>query len=288
MTTVSHALSGARSVRPSTKEHVLELVEQLGYRADPLARGLRGQRSNVLGLVGDRVITTPHASAMVAGAQRAAAARGSFVAAVDSGDDPEIEALQIGEMTDHRVDGVLYARMGHRRVEIPAGLRGKPMVLLDASADDPGVSSIVPDEHEIGATALRHLVQHGHRRIALVTTREETLAVSGRWAGYRDELVRSGLEVDESLVVRAATATTEGGRQVARTLFDRSPRRQPSSASTTRWPWGSTRRRRVPARRAVRAPRVATAHRGRLPLRADALHRRGGAALRAVLGTWRR
>ncbi len=221
VTTVSHALSGARSVKPATREHVLKVVERLGYRADPFARGLRGQRSYIVGLVGDRVITTPHASAMVLGAQTAAAARGSFVAAVDSGGDAEVEAQQISALTDHRVDGVLYARMHHQAVTLPEPLLGRPRVLLDASTTDSGVSSIVPDEHGIAVTAVRHLAEQGHRRIALVTTMQDAPAVSGRWAGYRDELARAGLDVDDSLVERATEATAEGGRLAGRSLLER-------------------------------------------------------------------
>jgi LacI family transcriptional regulator len=221
ITTVSHALSGARAVAPETRDQVLRAVQRLGYRPDPLARGLRGQRSHVLGLVGDRVITTPHASAMVLGAQSAAAARGSFVAAVDSGGDAAIEAQQIRGLTDHRVDGIIYARMYHQSVVLPDSLIGRPVVVLDASTEGPAVSSIVPDEAGIASTAVRHLVRHGHRRIGFATTTEVTPAVAGREAGYRLGLAEAGLDVVESLVQRADGASAHSGRMLGRLLLER-------------------------------------------------------------------
>jgi LacI family transcriptional regulator len=221
ITTVSHALSGARKVAPTTRDQVLGAVERLGYRPDPLARGLRGQRSYVLGLVGDRVITTPHASAMVLGAQTAAAARGSFVAAVDAGGDTLIEAQQIRGLIEHRVDGVLYARMHHQAVTPPDLLAGTPVVLVDASTEQSSVSSIVPDEVGIAQAAVAHLAQSGHRRIGFVTTTQATPAVTGREVGYRLGLDEAGLAVEESLIQRASTATADSGRTVGRHLLER-------------------------------------------------------------------
>jgi LacI family transcriptional regulator len=222
ITTVSHTLSGARAVRPATREQVMAAIERLGYRPDPFARGLRGHRSYVLGLVGDRVITTPHTSTMVLGAQSAAAARGSFVAAVDSGGSADVEAQQIRGLTDHRVDGVIYARMHHQSVALPPSIGGTPVVLLDASSSEGlDVSSIVPHEVGISETAVRLLAGHGHRRIGFMTTTGAAPAIARREEGYRLAMARAGLAVDDSLVQRADHATAASGRALGSLLLGR-------------------------------------------------------------------
>ena len=53
----------------------------------------------------------------------------------------------------------------HRRVELPAGLRSLPTVLLDARSDDETVPAVVPDEVAGGRSAVEELIAHGHRRI---------------------------------------------------------------------------------------------------------------------------
>jgi LacI family transcriptional regulator len=222
ITTVSHTLSGARAVAPATRDQVMAAIERLGYRPDPFARGLRGHRSYVLGLVGDRVITTPHTSTMVLGAQSAAAARGSFVAAVDSGGNAAVEEQQIRGLTDHRVDGVIYARMHHQSVALPPSVGGTPVVLLDASsADGLAVSSIVPNEPGIAETAVRLLAGHGHRRIGFMTATGDAPAIAGREAGYRRAMADAGLAVDDTLVQRADHATAASGRILGRRLLER-------------------------------------------------------------------
>ena len=78
VTTVSHVLnhfSGAR-VSEETRQRVEASAERLGYAANGLARGLRLQRSQTLGLLSDEIATTPHAGRIILGAQETASARG--------------------------------------------------------------------------------------------------------------------------------------------------------------------------------------------------------------------
>lgn len=223
VTTVSHALSGVRAVKAETRDRVLREAERLGYLPDPRARGLRNRRSYIIGLLGDRIVTSPHASRMVLGAQSAAAEQDCVVVALDSGDDPDVEADQVRSLLNQRVDGVVYARMYHQQVVLPEALRGTPVVLLDARSTGPDHSSIVPDEHAIATTGVGHLLERGHRRIAYATTTDHAPAVDARERGYREALDRAGLPVDESLLA-ASTADAAGGRTAGQRLLDRPDR----------------------------------------------------------------
>ncbi|RJS45925.1 LacI family DNA-binding transcriptional regulator [Nocardioides cavernaquae] len=207
VTTVSHALSGARAVHASTREKVLRAAADLGYVADPRASGLRRNRSFLVGLVGDRMVTSPHASRMVLGAQEAVAEHGSLLVALDAEDDPELEERQIGSLLAHRVDAVVYARMFHQFVEVPASLAALPVVLLDASSDDPAVPSAVPDEQAIAALMVGHLLAQGHRRIGMLTTVDQTPAAWGREQGYVRTLADAGIAYDDALLLQCATDT---------------------------------------------------------------------------------
>src|SRR5919112_792110 len=139
VTTVSHALSETHNsrVNAQTVEHIKAVAGNLGYAPNRLASGLRNQRSQILGLVSDEITTTPFAGAMIRGAQDAAYERGYVLMVVNSGLDAELEHREITMLQQHQVDGVVYARLYHQGVELPAALSGIPTVLLDAVTGDP-------------------------------------------------------------------------------------------------------------------------------------------------------
>ncbi|WP_405578034.1 LacI family DNA-binding transcriptional regulator [Streptomyces sp. NBC_01190] len=220
VTTVSHVLNDVQGKRinAATRRTVLDAAERMGYLPNGLARGLRLSRSNTVGFVSDEIATTPHAGQIIRGAQEAAAKRGLMLLMLNTGGDQELEDKEITLLLQHRVDGVLYAAMYHRVVQVPTLLRSVPTVLLDARSDDPGIASVVPDEEQGGRTATRELVARGHRRIGFVNHIEDIPAARGRLAGYKAELAGAGIAFDPDLVV-AHNAVGAGGYQGARTLL---------------------------------------------------------------------
>jgi LacI family transcriptional regulator len=220
--TVSAALNDVESARISsdTRQRVRETAARLGYVPNRLAQGLRAQRSGTIGFIGDTVATTPYAVEMILGALEVARAAGRVVVLVNTEGDPELEARELATLLQHQVDGVLYATMFHRSVEVPAGLGATPVVLVDAESPDPGVSSVVPDEVAGAATAVGELLEHGHRRIGFINNPDPILAASGRLEGYRTALERAGIGLDPTLVVAATSNGPEGGYRAARRLLD--------------------------------------------------------------------
>ncbi|GGV44879.1 alanine racemase [Kitasatospora herbaricolor] len=219
-TTVSHILNAVegKRINPETRRSVLQAAEQLGYQPNKLARGLRLSRSSTVGFLSDEIATTPHAGQIIRGAQEAAAERGLLLLMLNTGGDRDLEHKEIALLLQHRVDGILYASMYHRVVEVPEPLRSVPTVLLDARSHDPAFSSVVPDEEQGGHTATRALLAHGHRRIGFVTNSDDIPASRGRLAGYRAALSEAGIDFDAGLVV-ADISDAPGGYRAARTLL---------------------------------------------------------------------
>ncbi len=228
-TTVSHALSGARSVAPATRERVIRAADELGYTPNRIASGLRRQRTGVIGLASDRIATTPFAGLIVQGAQEAARERDAVLMVVDSQGDPELEARQLRTLVDHRVDGILLARMFHQEVRRPEALGSTPVVLVDA-VPEPGwrVPSIAPEEHSIATVAVAHLIEQGHRRIGLVMTTDDSFASRGREAGFHTALAEAGLGGTAPLVERGSSDAA-GGRAAGRRLLDRRLNERPTA-----------------------------------------------------------
>ena len=179
-TTVSHSLNDLGRISPATRERVRRIAAELGYAPNILARGLRRQRSETIGLIGDEIVTTPFAGRIIAGAQEAAKAYGSLLLIFNTNREPEMEEREALLLKQRRVDGVLYAAMFHRHVTIPATLADVPLVLVDAVSDDLSISSVVPDEVSGGRDAANVLLLAGHRRIGFINGEDDIPATHGR------------------------------------------------------------------------------------------------------------
>jgi len=219
--TVSAALNDVSSARISadTRERVRAAAERLGYVPNRLAQGLRAQRSGTIGFVGDTVATTPYAVGMILGALETARAADRVVLLMNTEGDRDLEARELATLLQHQVDGVLYAAMYHRGVEVPQVLDDTPVVLVDAESADPTVSSVVPDEVGGAMTAVGELLAHGHRRIGFITQAQPILAATGRLEGYKRALDQAGILPDPRLAVAVTDNGPEGGYQAARQLL---------------------------------------------------------------------
>jgi LacI family transcriptional regulator len=226
LTTVSMVLNGKAgpNIPPDTQARVVAAAAALGYRPNAMARSLRRQRSDTIGVISDEIATTPFAGAMLQGAQDAAWAAGVVLLLVNTGRDHDIEARAIEIMLDRQVDAIVYATMYHQLVSPPPALRDIRAVLLDARTLDESLPSVVPDDVGGARTAVEMLVDRGHRRIGWVTTEEPVPAATERLAGYREVLEARGIAFDPSLVAAGPGGDTHSGLEAAGRLLERPDR----------------------------------------------------------------
>lgn len=132
-TTVSFVLNDVpyANIPDETRERIKQAVEQLSYRPNAMARGLRSNRSYTIGFISDEILTTPHAGRMIQGAQDAAWEHQKLLLLVNTGLNKELEAMAIDMMLERQVDGIVYATMYHHLVTVPEQIREVPVVLLD-------------------------------------------------------------------------------------------------------------------------------------------------------------
>jgi LacI family transcriptional regulator len=225
ITTVSHVLNQVpgKRILPETRERVLAEADRLGYSPNILAQSLRTQRSHTIGLIGDEIATTPFAGKIILGAQDVATGHDSVVFVVNTGYQSDVEDREIDALLRRQVDGILYAAMYHRPVELPAKLAHIPTVLINASCADPTVPWAVPDEAAGGEDAAEVLLAAGHRKIAFINDVHEVPATFGREEGFRRRASAWGLAQDDLRVVRAE-ADPAGGYQATISLLAQADR----------------------------------------------------------------
>jgi LacI family transcriptional regulator len=217
--TVSLVLAGKHTAIPlSTQQRVLAAAADLGYRPNALAASLRRQSTDTIGFISDLIATTPHAGAMVQGAQDAAWKAGKVLLMINTGADAAVELRAIEVMLERRVEGVIYATMYHQLVDPPAALSEVPAVLLDARSASPDLSSVAPDEEGGAVAAMTCLLDAGHRRIAYLQSDAPVPAAEERLRGYRAALGSRGIAFDPQLV-RAGLDEHPGGFEAASAIL---------------------------------------------------------------------
>lgn len=207
--TVSRVLNNHPSVSSDTREKVLSVIETLNYRPNFSARHMRTDNSNLVGfgLLTDEVITTPYAVDIIRGAQEALWKQGKVMLVVNAGYDKQMTEASLEALLERRVEGIIYAAMYHRPVELLPQNSHVPIVLVNCYSADRSYTSVVPDEVAGGYAATNHLLSKGHRRIGFINlgtplngSGAPVPAATGRLQGYRQALEEYDVPFDESLI----------------------------------------------------------------------------------------
>src|SRR5438067_3376087 len=215
--TVSRALSGSPSVSAETRQRVLEAAEQLNYKVDKNASGLRRQQAKTLALLffeesPGAALLNPFYLSLVGPMVRRCA---------EHGYDLLISIQQLSsdwhvEYEDSRkADGIILLGYGdyleYRPKLEQLVARGAHFVRWGSGGDGEIGMTISSDNERGGFEAATHLLQQGRRRIALIGTAGPGFPeVQERWRGYSQTMAVAGIATDERLQVDAAPDEADG------------------------------------------------------------------------------
>lgn len=221
MSTASRVLRGdvSQRVREETRARILKVAEDLAYRPNSLARGLRTARTDTLGIVVPQ-LDNPVFSAAIRGAEQAAAELGYSL--LISHREPGTTATTIAKLSQtNRVDGLLVASLDDDEVlRSDLAAAHVPFVLMNRIL--PGAPlSVVLDSRAAARKGVAHLAGLGHRRIAHLSGRAHGFNAAQRLEGYREGLEAAGLPFDPALVATAGYTAEGGARAMAELLPQR-------------------------------------------------------------------
>ena len=196
--TVSHVLNGTRTVRPQTRELVLDAVRAADYTPNTVAQSLATARTTTIGLALP-AISNPFLGELIHAIEAESARHGYTLLLVDPHEEPEYENTVIRRLHARRVDGVLFAPSAEPDAALGfLTAREVPTVLVDRLIDE-RMDQVGCENVEAVAGLVTHLADRGHRRIALVAGQPGLRTTVERVAGYRLGLQRAGL-ADELIV----------------------------------------------------------------------------------------
>jgi LacI family transcriptional regulator len=209
------------SIRPETRQRVLDAVSALAYRPNAVARSLRTAQAGAYALI-IPAFTNPVWAEVISGAQRAAATHHSllFSASTSAGrlDAAPIVAL----LAPGRVDGVLIADVLITEPTMQR-LRDLQIPWLALNMRVPAKRSIILDDERAGRIATRHLLDLKHRRIGFIADAARDDSAERRSIGYRAALSEAGLAPNPALVAES-DGTDAGGARAMIALLERPER----------------------------------------------------------------
>lgn len=205
--------NGPRPVAEATRQRVLDAMRDLGYRPNAVARALKLRSSQAVGLVVPDVSNTYY-GALARELSMQAFGAGYALLLGDANNDIEREQAQIESLISHQIDGLIVVSLDpNSQVDV----MGTPTVYLDRRSN-PGQHSLLVDDHGGAHLAVRHLLEHGHRRIAILGGPVGAPGADERLRGWHDALEEAGLEPDAGLMERADFSRPAGHAAALRLL----------------------------------------------------------------------
>ena len=206
--TVSRVINGSERVLPETRERVLAAIAELEYHPSALARSMARGRSHTVACLSPNLTDFTFAS-LINGAETESRKHNYFWLSSSVPDVASFVELVSELVTSRRVEGLVvinpYADNRHKK--LPDDF---PVVFIGARPREGEYSSVALDDETVGYQATRHLLQLGHRNLAMITGPMREDATQDRCQGYENALQEAGIELVAQNVIEGDWSAQSG------------------------------------------------------------------------------
>lgn len=200
ISTVSRVLNDTAPVADETRERVLSIIAELGYKPNLFARGLAGGQSRTIGVL-TQLIGSPFYDVILRGILKGIDGSGYSPLFADGGWDAKKDMIALNMFVDRQVDGLILLN-GHAPDELLIEIANEiPMIIVGRMIPALKEQCLPFDDFEAAHEATQYLIDTGHRRIAHITgllNHEDALE---RREGYLTALKEAGIEPNLDLVI---------------------------------------------------------------------------------------
>lgn len=217
--TVSRVINNENGVKDSTKKRVEEAISEVGYMVNQVAKDLKQQRTNLVGVIVPRV--SSHATSQgIDGISATIEQAGKHVllANTHQSHQKEIEYIQI--FNQKRVEGIiLYATHLDQPLVEAIQKSHSPVVVVGQDGSFSDIPSVIHDDMRVGYEAGRRLVQSGCSQIGFIGVQPDDIAVDGmRSLGLQRALDEYGLTL---LCHVHSDFSINSGQQLMKEILDK-------------------------------------------------------------------
>ncbi len=197
--TVSRVVNGRYGVAPATIERVRDVIDDLGYESSLIARSLRSERTNVIGILVSGI--EPFSAELLKGAARALHDT-DYELVVYSGGMRGVGGWERRYLS--RVGGTLTDGIVLVTPTVVDASVSYPLVAVDPHVGKSHLPTVDSENFEGAVAATEHLLSLGHRRIGFLGGRPDLESARRREAGYRAAIAAAGLAIDDELIQSGA------------------------------------------------------------------------------------
>ena len=192
VSTVSRALNNTSYVHPDTKQRIFAAVEELSYRPNVLAQGLRRGKRHTIGVVVPRLYLTLFAD-IAQSIEEESRRQGYATLICHTEGDPKIEKECLNRLRNGFVDGIIIAGTGHNGRLIRDIHSSGISVVQVVRKQEPSISSVVADYDACGYDAVKYLYSKGCRQIGFINGSSKLAPYRERYNGYHRAMEELGL-----------------------------------------------------------------------------------------------
>jgi DNA-binding LacI/PurR family transcriptional regulator len=200
--TVSHVLNGSAAVREPLRRRVMEAVDALGYQPSQLARGLRRDKTNMIGMIIPDV-TNPFFPAVVRGAEDVAFENGYRLVLCNTDNDHSKEIAHLNELRTYLPSGLIVIPSSFSDLTAQAESyrrAGTAVVCVDRLPKDWNGDTVTANNEHGAYEATNYILRQGHRRLAIITGPRHLTNAQERLKGFRRALHEKKISIGPEYV----------------------------------------------------------------------------------------
>jgi DNA-binding LacI/PurR family transcriptional regulator len=216
ISTVSRVLNGLDRVSKKTRSQVLEIIKELNYVPNNLAVSMVKKRSKMIAVMVPDIIN-PFYTAVIQGAEEIAKMQGYLPFVYATNDNPQEEIDFLNTILSKGIDGIITIS-SFQDYSFYQKL-SKPVVIVDRYIENCGMDAVVIDNYGGAYQAVTHLIENGHKNIAIINGPQNFNIGRERFRGYQDALKDNQLKM-HSEYIKQVRWFVEDGYQSTFELLD--------------------------------------------------------------------
>ncbi|WP_017187570.1 catabolite control protein A [Alkalibacillus haloalkaliphilus] len=200
MATVSRVINGNTNVKPTTRQKVLDAINELGFRPNAVARGLASRKTTSVGVIIPDISNLFFAE-LARGIEDIASMYKYHIILSSSDQQKNKELDLLDNMLEKQVDGVIFMGSSVTDEHIEAFKHANVPVILAATVDESqSLASVNIDYYQAMKEAVQFLAEHNDEAIGFVTSPLNATINEMKKQGYEDALNDKGLSFNQELI----------------------------------------------------------------------------------------
>jgi LacI family transcriptional regulator, repressor for deo operon, udp, cdd, tsx, nupC, and nupG len=216
--TVSRVLNGQNTVSTKTRLKVEDAIKKLNYEPSMLGRNLRNSESRLL-LILIPTISNPFYLEIIKGIETFAISQNYNILLCETDSNPEKENIYFDLVRKKMADGIISMDPAVNVETLKKLAENYAIIQCSEYEECSGIPYVTIDNEEASYRAVKHLIQIGHKKIALINSDEKYLYARQRKMGYQRALEEHGLSITNNYIIHTHQLGFEYGQQAMKKIL---------------------------------------------------------------------